>query len=493
MRRPSVGPLALLAASLFPAAGAFAIDTARVGVIGVALELLTLGWLVRDLRTTLLRAAFGLVAAFGIALTTYLYGGRDLETTAAAALRILYLVLPSALVLPLVRPSELGDHLAQRLRLPPRLVVASVAALQRIDSLADQWRQIQRTRRSRGLGLEGGPVRRVRASAGSAFALLVIAMRQAGQLAMAMDARGFAGARRRTWAAPAPWHAGDTMVTGIAVFLGLLPWLLKMTCRSWPAGHKCERRAMHERGGRRRVSFVGALALAVVVAGCGADSTDESESEPMIGVGDCFAEDASEPVPCSTAHEAQTIYVSDAAPRPGTAALTPCRAAQAAFLGQDFNSRLDVRLWVAADETWYRCDLVLRNSTRAGSGYEQLHQSLEGAFRTGVPLYLRACLDATYDPLLDQDYVSCAEPHRSRELPMAPAIGTLDEPFPGDVSERAIGACNATAAGAKVLGKGRTVQAFYPENAEAWDSGERTADCWVSTSRGRLPAVSPRG
>jgi energy-coupling factor transporter transmembrane protein EcfT len=222
----TAGPLSLLAASLFPVIGVFAIDSARVGLIAVAVELVGLGWLVRDLRTTVVRASFGLVAAAGIALTTWLYGGQDLEQTGAAALRILYLVLPSALAMPLVQPSELGDHLAQRLRLPPRLVVGAVAALQRIDSLAEQWRQIQRARRARGVGLDGGLVRRVRASGGSAFALLVIAMRQAGHLAMAMDARGFAAAHRRSWAEPAPWTVTDSVVLAVAIVLAILPWLL---------------------------------------------------------------------------------------------------------------------------------------------------------------------------------------------------------------------------------------------------------------------------
>jgi energy-coupling factor transporter transmembrane protein EcfT len=227
VNRRRVGPLSLLAASLLPVAGVFAIDSARTGLLAVGIELVALGWLVSDLRTTLVRASYGLVAAFGIALTTWLYAGQDLELTALAATRILYLVLPSALAMPLVQPSVLGDHLAQRLHLPARLVVAAVASLQRIDSLAEDWRQIQRARRSRGVGLDGGPVRRVRASAGSAFALLVVAMRQAGHLAEAMDARGFADAGGRTWAEPAPWHPVDSLVLTLAVALAALPWLLR--------------------------------------------------------------------------------------------------------------------------------------------------------------------------------------------------------------------------------------------------------------------------
>jgi Septum formation len=252
---------------------------------------------------------------------------------------------------------------------------------------------------------------------------------------------------------------------------------------------------MRQRGRRWRRSLLAATGVAAILVLCGCDADGGNGDAPLaeVRVGDCFGTDEVHSIPCSEQHLAQTIFVSDAPPGRGTAALKPCREAQAGFLGQDFNSRLDVRLWVSADGSWYRCDLVLRSSTQAGSGYAQVIGSLEDGFRRSVPLYLQACLDAPYDPLLDQEYVSCAEPHRSRELTVAPAIGTLDEPFPPGVVDRAVNACNATAAGSHVLGEGRIVEAYYPENPEAWDSGERTADCWVTATRGLLPAVTPRG
>ena len=243
---------------------------------------------------------------------------------------------------------------------------------------------------------------------------------------------------------------------------------------------------------RPTLSGVAAVVVIGVLTGCLGESKPTEVEPPQARVGDCFGADEMDPIPCSEPHTAQTIFVSSTPPARGAAALKPCRAAQSGYLGQDFNSRLDVRLWVAVDESWYRCDLVLRNSTQAGSGYASMRGSLKMAFRHRVPLYLRACLDTAYDPLLDQEYVSCADPHRSRELPVAPAIGTLDEAFPGDLAKRAITACNATAAGERLLIEGRTVQAYYPENADAWDSGERTADCWLTAHRGLLPAVSPR-
>ena len=52
-----------------------------------------------------------------------------------------------------------------------------------------------------------------------ALGLLVGVFSQASTLALAMDARGFAGAYRRTWAGPATWRLADTLV----VLGGLVP------------------------------------------------------------------------------------------------------------------------------------------------------------------------------------------------------------------------------------------------------------------------------
>lgn len=227
MTPPSfLGPLSLLAGCLLPVVGALGINSARPGLICVGLELLAFGWLVRDLKGTGRRLLFGLVAAMSITVSTYLYGGADIDESLGAAMRILFIVLPSAMLTPLLRPSALGDHLAQRLRLPPRVVVAAVAALQRVDSLGEEWRQVQRARRARGLGLDGGPIRRVKESAASAFALLVVSMRHAGSLSVAMDSRGFAGATERTWAEAAPWRWGDSGLLLIAFGLAAAPWLI---------------------------------------------------------------------------------------------------------------------------------------------------------------------------------------------------------------------------------------------------------------------------
>lgn len=220
------GPLSILLVCLLPAFGAPAIRSLGTGLLALLPVAALAVVAVREVGLTMRRLALGLLAAASIAVSTWLYGGRDLDTAAGAALRIVYLVAPGAIVSAYLEPSALADHLAQRLRLPARVVVAASAALQRMDQLGEQWRQIGRARRARGMGPEGGPIRRTRVTASMALALLVSTMRLSGRMSVAMDARGFAGAHDRSWAAPAPWRTADTALAAAGVVLAVSPWLL---------------------------------------------------------------------------------------------------------------------------------------------------------------------------------------------------------------------------------------------------------------------------
>lgn len=232
-----------------------------------------------------------------------------------------------------------------------------------------------------------------------------------------------------------------------------------------------------------------AAALLCLVTGC--SHAELGGGTPTARAGECYADVSAAPVNCNLRHVAQTVYVSKQPPRDESSALIPCREKQAHFLGQDFNTRLALRLWVARDKSWYRCDVLLRNSTSGSADYQVLTGSLKGVLRKGVSIDLQACLGSAYDPATDQPYVSCQQPHVAQELFVAPAIGTLDEKFPADVADRAVSACNATAAASGLLTGGRTVTAFYPKDAGAWASGKRTADCWITATSGTLPGAKP--
>ena len=162
----------------------------------------------------------GLLGAVSVGWSTLLLGTAGAELAAGAALRVLVIVFPSAVLIPYADADALGDHLAQRLRLPPRPVVALAAALQRVHTFGDIWAEIARARRVRGIGASR---RSPKALLDEVWALtigmLVRSLQAAAALAVALDARGFSTAYRRTWAAPAPWRAADTLL----VLLAALP------------------------------------------------------------------------------------------------------------------------------------------------------------------------------------------------------------------------------------------------------------------------------
>ena len=147
----------------------------------------------------------------------------------AAGLRILVLVLPGSLLTANLDSSRLGDDLAQRLHLPARPVVAAVAALQRVEELGAVWAQAAWARRVRGLGAGAAPIARVREVAALTFVLLVQTVRRAGRMAVAMDARGFAAARQRTWAEPSRWRRADTVLLLVGLAVAALPVALDVT------------------------------------------------------------------------------------------------------------------------------------------------------------------------------------------------------------------------------------------------------------------------
>jgi energy-coupling factor transport system ATP-binding protein len=223
------GPLALLLVSLLAVVASVFVRDWQVGLVALAVELTLAPLAVASVRTAAVRLVPGLVGALSIGWSSWLLGGHDLGTGFAAGLRILVLVVPGALLTAHLDPSRLGDDLAQRLRLPARPVVAMVAALQRAESLGRVWSQAAAARRMRGLGAGRSPVARVREAAGLTFELLVQSIRQAGRMAVAMDARGFAGARRRTWAEPSRWRKADTLLVLVGVLVCAVPLALDVT------------------------------------------------------------------------------------------------------------------------------------------------------------------------------------------------------------------------------------------------------------------------
>lgn len=177
-------------------------------------------------RAVAARLLPGLLGAASVAWSTWLLGSHDRELAALGGLRVLIIVFPSAVLIQYVDADALGDHLAQRLRLPPRPVVALAAALQRIHIFGDLWSETARARRIRGVGATVRSPASVLAELGAlTIGILVRSLQAAAELSVAMDARGFATAYKRSWAAPAPWHWRDTFLVLASVLPLAVAWL----------------------------------------------------------------------------------------------------------------------------------------------------------------------------------------------------------------------------------------------------------------------------
>jgi energy-coupling factor transport system permease protein len=111
-----------------------------------------------------------------------------LEAGAALALRVVAIVAVGVAWGRVTDPTHLADALSQQARLPARFAYGALAALQGIPWLVEDLAALREARRMRGLRASWHP----RVLVG----LLVLAIRRADRLAVAMDARGFASSSR---------------------------------------------------------------------------------------------------------------------------------------------------------------------------------------------------------------------------------------------------------------------------------------------------------
>ena len=130
-------------------------------------------------------------------------------------LRMCAIVMPAIALLDRIDPTDMGDGLAQILRLPARPVLAALAGARMTSLMAADWKALERARRARGVG----DASRIRSFLRGSFSLLVFALRRSGKLATTMEARGFGAAGVRTWARPSRLRAADAVLMAVAVAL----------------------------------------------------------------------------------------------------------------------------------------------------------------------------------------------------------------------------------------------------------------------------------
>jgi energy-coupling factor transport system permease protein len=172
-----------------------------------------------------------LLGAAGVAWVNVLFGadGNGWLDGAAVAVRVLALALPGVLLIASTDPVRLADALTVHWRVSTRFAYGALAALRLVPLLAAEWQTIRLARRARGVAAGRNPLAALRLFTGTAFALLVGAVRRGGRLALAMDARGFASGATRSNARGSVWRRRDTafvlaaaLVCAAAVVAGVL-------------------------------------------------------------------------------------------------------------------------------------------------------------------------------------------------------------------------------------------------------------------------------
>lgn len=240
-----INPVAKIGASaLITVPLIFTIDVTSAAVALVLQVLLIpatgIGW-----REFWLRTLPVWIAAPLTALTIALYGQTSgqvyvewllvrisdgsLALAGATLLRVLAIALPSVVLFVTVDPTDLADGLAQTLRLPSRFVLGALAGLRMVGLFLDDWRALGLARRARGVADQG----RVRRFVGMAFALLVLSIRRGSKLATAMEARGFGGSKRRTWARAAKWGRDEWMLLLVGAALSAVAVTASVLTGSW--------------------------------------------------------------------------------------------------------------------------------------------------------------------------------------------------------------------------------------------------------------------
>ncbi len=178
-----------------------------------------------------------LLGAAGVAWVNVLFGdpaeGSGWPSAIALAVRVLALALPGVLLVASTDPVRMADALTLHWRVSTRFAYGALAALRLVPLLAAEWQTIRLARRARGIEPGRNPVAHARLFAGTAFALLVTAVRRGTRLASAMDARGFDSGIARTNARGSRLRRRDGVYLVGAALVCLTAVLISVRAGSW--------------------------------------------------------------------------------------------------------------------------------------------------------------------------------------------------------------------------------------------------------------------
>ncbi len=176
-----------------------------------------------------------LLGAAGVAWVNVAVGddGSGWLSAVGLAVRVLALALPGILLVASTDPVRLADALTLHWRVSTRFAYGALAALRLVPLLATEWQTIRLARRARGVEPGRNPLAHLRLFAGTAFALLVAAVRRGSRLATAMDARGFDSGIPRTNARGSRVRLRDAVFVAGAVAVCAAAVVLSVAGGTW--------------------------------------------------------------------------------------------------------------------------------------------------------------------------------------------------------------------------------------------------------------------
>jgi energy-coupling factor transport system permease protein len=176
-----------------------------------------------------------LLGAAGVAWVNVAFGddGSGWLSALGLAVRVLALALPGVLLVTSTDPVRLADALTLHWRVSTRFAYGALAALRLVPLLATEWQTIRLARRARGVDGGRNPLAHLRLFAGTAFALLVGAVRRGSRLATAMDARGFDSGIPRTNARGSRLRPRDGVFVAGAVAVCAAAVVLSVAVGTW--------------------------------------------------------------------------------------------------------------------------------------------------------------------------------------------------------------------------------------------------------------------
>jgi energy-coupling factor transport system permease protein len=186
------------------------------------------GLLAKILRRMLKTLTFSLTFSAFIFIVNFIVG-YGLVHSATLALRFVTIVAAASLFFLTTSPDEL-EYVMRWMRLPRDFIFAFVTAVRFVPVLMLDLLQILDAQKSRGLEVEkGGPIKRLRNLTPVLVPLIVNALVRSGELAEAMEARGYGAVKTPTSLYTLSLDMRDVLfmlltiaVTGILIYLSFI-------------------------------------------------------------------------------------------------------------------------------------------------------------------------------------------------------------------------------------------------------------------------------